>query len=207
MRRGVGPVWIPSSDFWCLLAMLFLFMVQEKKPPHAGTDQNAEYMVTLTWDADKYDADLDLWLVTPPHSVPVFFGNRQEGCVALDQDNRGWTDSQVTNADGSVSKSKTAKETIALRCRQTGHYDVGVNFYGYHPHENTPPSSDHIGIRAHVEVIKLNPVVTTVFDKPDVIMNSETQITNVVSFDLLPDGDLKFTDLPLKPVTSTRNNK
>lgn len=205
--RGVSPVFVAYADMFALLASLFLVMVQEKKPPHAGIEQNAEYIATVSWDVEKYDADLDLWLVTPPNSAPVFFGKRQSGCVALDQDNRGWTDSQVTNADGSTAKFKMAKETIAIRCRQTGHYDLGVNFYGYSAHPpQTPPASDHLGIKAHVEVIKLNPIVKTVFEK-DVVMDRETQTTNVVSFDLLPNGDLNFTDVPLAPVTSTRGNK
>lgn len=203
---GIPPVWICYADLYALLALLFLHMVEEKKPPHAGIDQKAEYIATLTWDVETYDADLDLWLVTPPKEVPVFFGNRQSGCVGLDIDNRGWADSKVVNDDGSTGDFKLAKETVALRCRQTGHYDLGVNFFGYHAHPETPPASNHLGIKAHVEIIKLNPTVTTVFEKY-VVMDVETQTTNVVSFDLLPNGDLKFTDVPLAPVTSTRENR
>jgi len=204
--RGVPPVWICYADMYALLALLFLHMVEEKKPPHAGIEMNAEYLVTITWDVEHYDADLDLWLVTPPDDVPVFFGNRQSGCVALDVDNRGWVDSITKNADGSTASFKQAKETIAIRCRQTGHYDVGVNFYGYSEHAETAPASDHMGIKTHVEIDRLNPVVTTVFEKP-ITMDFQTQTINVVSFDLQPNGDLKFTDVPLAPVTSKRSNR
>ena len=63
-----------------------------------------------------------------------------------------------------------------------------------------------MGIKTHVEIDRLNPVVTTVFEKP-ITMDFQTQTINVVSFDLQPNGDLKFTDVPLAPVTSKRSNR
>ena len=204
--RGVGPVWISYSDFWCILAVLFLLMVQDKRPTTAGLTQAADYIITISWDVQRADADIDLWVVAPD-GKPVFFHNRQNGCIALDQDNRGWKDSIVHNADGSVASVKQAKETVAIRCRQTGHYDVGVNFYVYNTHPDRPDTieeSDHMGIKAHVEVTRINPTVTTMFDKT-VVLNESGQTVNAVSFDVLSNGDMKETDVPLTPVTKTRS--
>lgn len=202
---GVPAVWVAYADMFALLSSLFLYNVNEKKPDTAGVTQAADYIITMEWPVEKSDADLDLWVV-PPNGHPVFFQNRQNGCVQLDADNRGWQDSIVENTDGTIASTKMAKETVSIRCMQTGHYDVGANFYVYHTHPDRPDvqdQSDHMGIKAHMEVIRINPSVTTVFDRI-ITMDFPSQTINAISFDLLPNGDLKATDVPIRPITATR---
>ena len=51
-----------------------------------------------------------------------------------------------------------------------------------------------------VELTGLNPQVTTLFAK-DVALDSVGQTINVASFDLSPDGKIKFVEPPLEPIT------
>jgi hypothetical protein len=200
---GVSPVWICYADMFGALASLFMVMAAPKEPPHPGVDMKAEFLISVSWDVEHYDADLDLWTTTPD-GTPVFFGKRQVGCAGLDQDNRGWVDSVVRNKDGSIAKFDQAKETVAIRCRQTGHYNFGVNFYSYVDHAGKWDHETPLGIKAHVEVAGLNPVYKTLW-QGDVTMNLPNEVVNAVSFDLMPDGTLKFKDVPLEPVTDSRS--
>ncbi len=167
----------------------------------ASAPMQALEIITADWATADGDNDVDLWVV-PPNRKPVFFGNRQGGCVTLDQDNKGWVDSVIHNPDGSTTEIPRAKETVALRCLTPGHYDIGVNLFAHRQHDLREDQS-HLRVPVHIEVVDLNPTTRTVFSK-DVVLLIETQTINVASFDMAPDGKMTFVDPPLEPVTAAR---
>lgn len=195
MKRDMSTIFIAATDmFLCVLAVVIV-AVNPPKPAHAGVEEKAEYLLTVEWSTGP-DADVDIWLQTP-RKQPVFFNSRQVGCSTLDQDNKGWGDSIIHLPDGSVTKVRAIKETIALRCIEPGHYDLAVNLFGFSNHEGSPG----LPIPAHVEITGLNPEVTTVFSK-DISLTYQKQTTNVASFDMSANGVMTFVDPPLKPVST-----
>ena len=130
----------------------------------------------------------------------MFYGSRDVGCARLDSDNRGFLDEVITLADGSQTKVESNKETIQLRCIEPGHYDLGVHLYEYRD-KNIAVSADRrdLGLRVHVEIVKLNPTVRVVFAK-DVTLDRVWQTINVESFDMDRDGKITLRDPPLDSV-------
>ena len=65
-----------------------------------------------------------------------------------------------------------------------------------------------LGIVVHVEVIKLNPKVTSAFRK-DFTLDYEGDAVNVWAMDVLPDGNFVEADPPVEPITAKfyRTNK
>jgi hypothetical protein len=184
--------------FLCVLAVVIV-AVAPKAESH-GAPLQARILVTAEWDVQTYDADVDLWTVTPRRKA-VFFGNRQDGCVTLDMDNRGWMDSKAKLADGTVIDLPRAKETTAIRCFAPGRYDVGLNLYSWRPHGGQ--SYDKPDVPTRIEITALEPSTHLLFAK-DVVLPVESATVNVVSFDLSADGGVTLADPPLEPVTATR---
>jgi hypothetical protein len=195
MTRDRSTIWIGISDLLLCVVCVVIVAVNPPKPVHAGVDEKAEYLLTVEWSTEP-DADVDIWLQTP-RKMPVFFNSRQVGCATLDQDNKGWGDSIIHLPDGSTTKVRAVKETIALRCIEPGHYDLAVNLFGFSNHEGAPG----LPLPAHVEITGLNPEVKTLFSK-DISLTYQKQTINVASFDLSPNGDMTFVDPPLKPVST-----
>lgn len=198
-----SPIWIGLADLLLCVVSVVIIAVNPVKAQHEGVEEKAEYLLSIEWDVEHYDADADIWLVTPKRR-PVFFDQRQVGCATLDQDNRGWPDSMIVNDDGSTSRVRIAKETIALRCKSPGRYDLGVNLYSYTKHGGPPNGSIHLLVR--VAITALNPEVKTVFTK-DIMLDRVLQTANVVSFEMSTNGAVKFVSVPLAPVTDARLNQ
>lgn len=158
-----------------------------------GVKPKAEFLITADWPV-ALDSDVDLWLVGPDKK-PVFYGSREAGCVSLDRDSLGFSTSQITLADGSTAQSESNKETATIRCIAPGHYDIGVNLYS---DRELAKGAQSIPVR--VEITGLNPQVTTLF-AGNVVLDQVGQTSNVASFDLTYDGQVKLTDPPLEPIT------
>jgi hypothetical protein len=197
-RRDRSPIWIGLADLLLCVLSVVIVAVSPKANPHSGIEEKAEYLLSIEWDVG-IDADADIWLI-PPSKKPVFYGSRDVGCATLDRDNRGFQDSIITLADGSTTKVDSDKETIALRCIEPGHYDLGVHLYAYRSSEFNPAVRDDLGLKVHVEVLALNPTVRTVFAR-DVTLDKVWQTINAVSFDIARDGSVTMVDPPLEPIT------
>jgi hypothetical protein len=171
-----------------------LWRWRRPRPRSTGVKPKAEFLITADWPV-ALDSDVDLWLVGP-EKKPVFYGSRETGCVSLDRDSLGFSTSQITLADGSTAQSESNKETATIRCIAPGHYDIGVNLYS---DRELAKGANAIPVR--VEIIGLNPRVTTLF-AGNVVLDQVGQTINVVSFDLTFDGQIKLTDPPLEPITN-----
>jgi hypothetical protein len=192
-----STVYIAFCDLlFAVLAVVVVAYAPAKAKP--DIQEQALYMLSIEWDT-QLDIDPDIWLVPPAPSKPVFFGNRQMGCISLDQDNRGWLDDGV-GPDG--KRVARAREMITMRCIKPGHYDLGVNLYGYSAHQSSDPTDGSVGLAAHVRIEGLNPS-KTLFES-DVKLNRIGQTINAASFELDPDGTMKFVAPPLAPVTDSR---
>jgi hypothetical protein len=198
--RDRAPIFVALCDlFLCVLSVVIVAVAPTKAK--TGVEEQALYMLSIEWDT-ALDIDPDIWLVPPAPSKPVFFGNRQMGCISLDQDNRGWSDDGI-GPDG--KRVARAREVITLRCIKPGRYDLGVNLYGYSKHTSGDPQYDAIGLRVHVMIQGLNPV-KTLFES-DVTLNRVSQTINAASFDLAADGTMNFVETPLAPVTDARQTR
>lgn len=196
-QRDRSPIWIGIADLLLAVVAVVIVAVAPTKAV-LGIQEQALYMLSIEWDT-TLDIDPDIWLVPPAPSKPVFFGNRQMGCISLDQDNRGWSDDGI-GPDG--KRVARAREVITMRCVKPGHYDLGVNLYGYSKHNAVDPQYDAIGLRVHVMIQRLNPTAT-LFES-DVTLDKVGQTTNAASFELAADGMMKFVETPLAPVTDSR---
>ncbi len=192
-----SPVWIGLCDM--ALAVLAVVVVAVNPPQTAasGVKEPAEYLLSLEWNVHD-DADVDIHLM-PPSKRPVFFASRDVGCATLDRDNRGFMDSIITLADGSQVQVDSDKETIALRCVEPGHYDLGANLYADH---DAVPDRRAIGLKVHAEIVGLNPSVRVVFAK-DFVLDYVGQTVNWASFDMARDGQITLNDPPLTPITAS----
>jgi hypothetical protein len=192
-----SPVWIGLCDM--ALAVLAVVVVAVNPPQTAasGVKEHAEYLLSVEWNVHN-DADVDIHLM-PPSKRPVFFASRDVGCATLDRDNRGFIDSIITLADGSQVQVDSDKETIALRCVEPGHYDLGANLYTDH---DAVPDRRAIGLKVHAEIVGLNPSVRVVFAK-DFVLDYVGQTVNWASFDMARDGQITLNDPPLTPITAS----
>jgi hypothetical protein len=199
-QRDRSPIWIGIADLLLAVVAVVIVVVAPTKAV-LGIQEQALYMLSIEWDT-TLDIDPDIWLVPPAPSKPVFFGNRQMGCISLDQDNRGWIDDGV-GPDG--KRVARAREVITLRCIKPGRYDLGVNLYGYSKHELREPQYGAIGLRVHVMIQGLNPTATP-FESV-VTLDKVGQTINAASFELAADGMMKFVETPLAPVTDSRQTR
>lgn len=193
-----SPVWIGLCDL--ALAVLAVALVAVNPPLKArGVETKAEVLATVEWSVDV-DADVDIHMM-PPSKKPVFYASRDVGCSTLDRDNRGFMDSVITLADGSRTEVESDKETIAIRCVEPGHYDLAANLYAYREGGLSVGAKRGLALKAHVEIVGLNPAVRVLFAK-DIVLDAVGQTINWASFDMGRDGRITFVDPPLEPITS-----
>jgi hypothetical protein len=193
MTPDRSPVWIGLADLLLCILSVVIVAVAPTKAKVDGVKPKAEFLITADWKVGL-DSDVDLWVVGPSKK-PVFYGSRQVGCASLDHDSLGFSTSMITLADGSSVRADSNKETTTLRCIEPGRWDVGVNLYS-----DRELAKGARSIPVRVEIIGLNPQVTTLFAK-DVALDQVGQTINVVSFDLGQDGKIQLADPPLEPIT------
>jgi hypothetical protein len=199
MRRyGAWPAYV---DMLMCVLVVVITMISTRKADDAGAKLKAEYIITAEWSVDV-DADADLWVVPPPGDKPVFYQNREEGCMHLDRDSRGFIDNIIHLPDGRTAKSLTAKETATMRCIEPGRYDIAVHLYDYRTDGmSVPRTADNLGLKLIVQVVKVNPQSEVVFTD-SVTLDRPWQTNNVASFDLDAEGRATFVDAPLEPITA-----
>lgn len=169
-------------SYMLLVVFLLLIVVHTPQPKTAQQKRSAQYLVTLRWD-DMRDVDLDLWLRDPAGHV-IYYYNREAPNISLDRDSRGYLSNRTVLPNGKVTISPN-QEIIAIRAVIPGNYLVAVDYY-----QGDGP------IDAHLDVQKVNPVVTTVFHG-DVHLQAQSDAKNVVAFHIAADG--KITVIPTPP--------
>jgi hypothetical protein len=194
MNVDRSPIWIGLADLYLCILSVVIVAVAPTKAKVDGVKPKAEFLITADWKV-ALDSDVDLWIVGP-EKKPIFYGARDIGCASLDRDSLGYSTSQITLADGSITQSESNKETATIRCVAPGHYDVGVNLYS---DRELAKGAQSIPVR--VEITGLNPQVTTLFAK-EVALDQVGQTINVASFDVTLDGRIKLVDPPLEPITN-----
>jgi len=191
--RDRAGIWIALGDLLLCVLAVVIVAVAPTKAKTDGLKPKAEILITADWPVDL-DSDVDLWVVGPDKK-PVFYGSRQDGCAFLDHDSLGYSTSMIQIADGTTVRADSNKETTSLRCIDPGRWDVAVNLYSDRMLAKGTPA-----IPVHVEVVGLNPTVTTLWSG-DVKLDDTGQTINVVSFDLDKDGHVTLADTPLTPLT------
>lgn len=178
------------ADIFALVLMSALMMVamlilvaHNATVKHEGVKPDAQYMVILSW-ADKLNVDLDLWMETPDHQT-IYYGNREATNISLDRDSRGYLTNRTLRPDGTVVISPN-QEVISIRAIIPGEYLAAV---GYYAGEGNPE------VQYKVQVIKLNPTYTVLFNK-DFTIKKINDAANVVDFTINPDGSVSFNMLP-----------
>ena len=198
--RDRSPIWIGLADLLLCMLSVTIVAAHPKSDHEGGVKEKAEYLITMDSSVDE-DADPDLWLI-PPSKKPLFYASRDVGCAKLDGDPRGFIDSQITLADGSTVKVDSEKETISLRCIEPGHYDLAANLYAYRKDGINQTDANNVGLKIHVEIIKLNPQVQVAFSR-DIVLDRVGQTVNWASFDMDRAGKITLLDPPLEPITAS----
>jgi hypothetical protein len=198
--RDRSPIWIGLADLLLCILSVTIVAAHPKSEHESGVKEKAEYLASIEWDVNV-DADVDIHAMAPSKK-PVFYASRDVGCATLDRDNRGFIDSIITLADGSQTKVESDKETIALRCIEPGHYDLAANLYAYRNDRVSQTNSNNLGLKVHVEIVKLNPSVQVAFSR-DIVLDRVGQTVNWASCDMNRAGAITLVDPPLEPITAS----
>jgi hypothetical protein len=203
--RDRSTVWVGLADLLlCVLSVVIVAVAPSTKAK--GPERKAEFPISADWSVDT-DADVDLWVRSPSGSR-VFYQARQAACASLDRDSRGFIDSRIRLADGSVVKVASEKETITLSCIEPGRWDVAVNLYAYRGKAASDGSysqarpgdyAKNLALPVHVEVLRLNPALKVEWSG-DVALERVKQTINVASFELKADGTLELVEPPITPI-------
>jgi hypothetical protein len=193
-------------DMLLVIVAILIVSVAPKKVAD-GVHVEAQYLVSIEWDK-ALDDDVDLWGAGPPNpSKPCFYQNVEAGALSLDRDSRGYMDDKM-KVDGQTVYL-AHKEVMTLRGVVPGRYTYGIHLYKARRSDDGRERDPHaLGIVVHVEVIKLNPKVTSVFRK-DFTLDYEGDAVNVWAMDVLSDGNFTEADPPVEPLTAKfyRTNK
>jgi hypothetical protein len=197
-HRRVG-VFIAYCDMLLVIVAILIVSVAPKKVTADGVKPKAEYLVSIEWSA-QLDDDIDLWGNGPPDPTkPCFYSNLEAGALSLDRDSRGYVDDRLS-VDGHLMYLPH-KETMSLRGIVPGRYVYAIYDYKHRlSDDGSRPDPHALGIVVHVEAIKINPKVTTIF-RHDFVLNWEGDSTNVWAMDVLPDGNFVEADPPVEPIT------
>jgi hypothetical protein len=205
-RTRRAGILLSYVDMLLVIVAILIVSVAPKKVAD-GVHVEAQYLVSIEWDR-ILDDDVDLWATGPPNpSKPCFYQNVEAGALSLDRDSRGYMDDKMT-VDGQTVYLPH-KEVLTLRGVVPGRYTYGIHLYKARRSEDGRARDPHaLGTVVHVEVIKLNPKVTSVFRK-DFTLDYEGDAVNVWAMDVLPDGNFAEADPPVEPITAKfyRTNK
>lgn len=199
-RRNHRPAILLSFVDMLLVIVAILIVSVAPKKASEGVKVQAEYLVTAEWDK-MLDVDLDLWGTGPPDPTkPCFYENVEVGALSLDRDSRGFLDDRISGPDGHLLYLPH-KEVMTLRGIIPGRYDYAVHAYKVRPSDDhSKPDPHALGIVVHIEVVKINPKVTTIF-RGDFTLDAEGAAMNVWSMNVLPDGNFVAVDPPVEPIT------
>lgn len=201
MRKGTRRAGILLSYVDMLLVIVAILIVSVAPAKVAeGVHVEAQYLVSIEWDRMLND-DIDLWAIGPPDSSkPCFYQNVEAGALSLDRDSRGYLDDKLT-VDGQTVYLPH-KEVITMRGVVPGRYVYGLHLYKARNGDDHRVRDPHrLGIVVHVEVMRINPKVTTIFRK-DFTLDYEGDAVNAWAMDVFPDGGFAEADPPVEPIAA-----
>lgn len=138
--------------FIFLFIMAFLLMAPVKKKADITT--KAEYIITLTWDANSKD-DIDLWIQDPLGEI-IFFREKEKGFTHLDRDDLGAYNDTLIMPNGTKVILKLNQELGTIRGFIPGEWVINIHMY---------KKRDDIPTEVEVVIQKINPIVTRIVYK------------------------------------------
>lgn len=178
-----------------LTGIIFLFvlttmMIQMKKQDE-GVKKDAQYVINATWDPEL-DCDIDLWVQDPNGGV-VYFDRKDFDIMHLERDDLGARNDTIRGSDGKLrSIIKKNQETWVLRGVIPGEFYVSIHLYacrypGPDPLTNRSiPLLTKMDVKVNVELIRLNPVYTSVISQSVVLEKIWDEVT---PFNFVIDAD------------------
>lgn len=169
-----------------LTGIIFLFvlttmMIQMKKQDE-GVKKDAQYIINATWDPEL-DCDVDLWVQDPNGGI-VYFDRRDFDVMHLERDDLGARNDTVRDSNGKVHNIiKKNQETWVLRGVVPGEFYVSVHLYSCRYPGPDPLTNKVIAlltemnVAVDVELIRLNPVYTSVIKETVVLKKIWDEMT------------------------------
>ena len=190
--------YVAFTDLALALIAVLLVLVALVKVKTEGIRVEAEYLITIDWDA-HVDADVDLWASPPPgKQIPVYFRNKEGGNLFLDRDSRGFTDDRIKGPDGSYV-FLPHKEVITVRGKFPETITFAIHLYNYMHNGNSIGSEKGLNLEVHYEITKINPKIK-VIAQGSKILNSIGDSANFATLEIDASGEGKLIDSPLKPI-------
>jgi hypothetical protein len=195
---------ISFLDVLMNMALLFIFisallmmMVNPKKKQDANARVKAEYVITVEWPEDR-PVDVDTYLRDPTGKV-LFYQAREHPLMHLDRDDTGWSNDNITLADGTTISYPYNREITTLRGTIVGEYILNLHYYG---EGNSRAGGSPIIVNVVIE--KLNPQVRLIYSEK-VLLNQVGDEAHVIRFTMGADGEISKTQkLPVKFVGINR---
>jgi hypothetical protein len=190
--------WLAFVDFLFnfLIAFAFLFIVAFMMiRPAAVSDTNvkakAEFMLTMTWPDEAFD-DIDMWIMLPS-GKKVFYNHKEEEYALLDRDDLGAHGDTYKldplDADSKKGLIKQNREVITLRAIVPGRYVVAAHVFATYSEVDGFKTELPLPYEAKLEVIKINPRVTTVATSK-VLLEKKAQHATFLAFTIDADGQV-----------------
>lgn len=195
-------VFAALADMLLAVLICIMYLISTHKVDE-GVKQNAEYIITAEWDR-ALDADVDLWANGPPdYKKAIFFREKEQkgSALHLDRDSLGYSSDKIKSPTGGFVFLQH-KEIITIRGILPGTYNFAINLWR-NDAEGMDSRVGHRGqnIKVHLEVIKINPKVETIYSG-DPVLDFVGNTDNFFSMKLLPDGSYTKEEPPLIPLSA-----
>jgi hypothetical protein len=177
-----------------LFALFFVISFAMIKPmvKKADAKNNAEFLISVTWDDDNKD-DIDTWLQDPLGDI-VWYQQKEKNMSHLDRDDLGHLNDTIIMPDGSMVTCKRNQELTSIRGFIPGEWVL--NLHAYKRRQKAPTI-------VKVSLDKINPSLKTLFFK-EVIMEEQWQETTVTRFTMTVGGDIVAWDSLAKELIEDR---
>jgi len=185
-----------TLDLFSTVALLFLVLlavvIHSLRPDNtskANIKSSAEFVITSEWSPDDI-SDVDLYVKDPLGNI-CFFRKRDMPLMNLDRDDVGHMSDIIVLPGGQVIAVKENKEIISIRNFIPGEYIVNVHQWA--DRNMAEPT------KVKVQVQKVNPVVTTVYQS-EVVLATQGQEATVCRFTIDDKGKVTevITDMPVE---------
>ena len=92
LGRDRSVIWIAFADLLLCMLAIIIVAVNPKTPPAVSPEQQAQHLLSVDWDVAGWDADVDLWLVTPS-GKPVLITRFRDSYAVFNSTLKQFTDS------------------------------------------------------------------------------------------------------------------
>lgn len=169
--------------FNCVVGFVFLFMlafiqIDPEEKSKADIKTKAEYIITMTWPLEDH-SDVDIWIEDPAGHL-IGFKQKEGGLTHLDRDDLGSLNDKFVMPDGRIVEYEYNQEIVTIRGFIPGDWTINVHLY---TKRQTAPT------KVHVRIDKLNPKVTTVFNKV-ITLDRHWQEKTVIRFTMTETGEM-----------------